>query len=414
MEALSTTQFGKYHLIRHLAHGGMSDIYLAHNESDEQLYAIKLVKQDVSENYLHFCREMSILSTLQHEHILPILDYSAENEEIAYYVMPYIEQGSLKERIIAGPLSLEEAATILTQVGDALQFIHESGLIHRDIKPANILLDATNHVWLADFGLAKKANTPSELTGAGYVLGTPFYLAPELLEEAATASSDIYALGIVLYEMLTGRPPFRGPTPLAICLKHLYEPPPLPSVFNPLISPSVERVILRALAKKPGRRFSTVRELTEAYQQALLSPATLPESEEKSLEPIMLARMEKVSIIIKPIQPQLVALSRQPHRLPLVAAMVMLATLFLLGATGLTIEYQAHPSISTNARAAAQMISLPDRTPTSIRSATPTVKPTAIATPAPTQTISSNVSNQGSDDTQPSKGHKHKHPKKND
>jgi len=406
METHSITQFGKYHLIRHLAHGGMSDIYLARDESAEQLYALKLVKQDTIENYRHFRRELSILSTLKHEHILPIFDYCEEDDGTACYVTPYIEQGSLKERLSAGPLSLEEAATILSQVGEALQFIHEAGLVHRDIKPANILLDATNYVWLADFGLAKAANTPSDLTDTGCLIGTPYYIAPELLGEPASSSSDIYALGVVLYEMLTGTLPFTGQTPLMICWKHVYEQPPAPSALNPLISASVEQVILRALAKEPAERFASVRAMVEAYEEALLAPTVLIHPAKSMLDASTFAAETDTSFQVETSWPQPETLSEQRRRRPLAIAMVMLALLFVLSVATLAIEYQIQPSATANV--GAQMISLPGALPiTPAALATPTSTPTAHATPKPPG--STPATSQGSG---PHKPNEHKHHKK--
>jgi len=410
MEAKTSTQIGKYHLIRHLAHGGMSDVYLAKSENDEQLYALKLVSPETAENYWHFRREMSILRTLKHEHILHVFDYYAEEDGIAYYVTPYIEQGSLKERIATGPLSLEEAATILSQVGEALQFIHELGLVHRDIKPANILLDETNYAWLADFGLAKEVNAPSDLTSTGCLLGTPFYIAPELVEEPASVSSDIYALGVVLYEMLTGTPPFTGQSPLMICWKHVYEPPPLPSTLNPHISVTVEQVILRALAKNPAERFATAQELVEAYQQALLAPMVLAQSEETFLRVAEFEAAGNAARAGKLFWPLAGIFSQKPRARPMAVAMVMLAFLFVLGATTLAIEYQAHPALPTNANA--QMISLPvHKLTVSPTASVPT--PTPKAMPAAEPTPAANGTNANDDDSNQSPKHSklHKHHK---
>lgn len=412
MEADTCMQLGQYHLIRHLAHGGMSDIYLAHDGSAEQLYALKLVRRDVTENYRHFRREMSILSELKHEHILPVFDYYDEEEGVAYYVTPYIEQGSLKERLSDGPLSQEKAAQILAQVGDALQFIHEAGLVHRDVKPANILLDENDHVWLADFGLAKVADMPSDLTDTGCLIGTPYYLAPELLEEAATKSSDIYALGVVLYEMLTGAPPFTGQTPLAICWKHVYEPPLLPSVLNPTISAAVEQVILRALAKEPGERFASVRELVEAYQDALLAPTVRIQPEQLFLETPLREPLEPIVRRAEASWPQIEVLAQQRRRRPLAITMVMLALLFVLSVATLAIEYQLQPSVATHV--GAQMITLPGYFSTP-QATTPTAKPktqpTPTAKPAPPTQPSTPANDQNG---KPPKHPKHKHHPKDD
>ncbi len=324
-QTFSPALISKYCLVRYLARGGMSDVYLVRNECDGQLYALKVVRTEEKGSFRHFWREVSMLGVLRHEHILPLIEYSVGQDGPAYHVTPYIANGSLKERLEAGPLSLQEAASILEQVGEALQFIHDLGLVHGDLKPANMLLDAGNHVWLADFGLTQEADAPDDLFNVRYLLGTPFYIAPELLEGPASVSSDIYALGIVLYEMLTGTPPFTGPSSLATCWKHVYQLPPLPSRFNPRIPLAVEQVILRALEKKPADRFASVREMVAAYQQALLAPAVPSRFADATS---LLAAEEDL-----PVLPRFPP-ARSWSINPLAVTVIMLAVLIALGITG--------------------------------------------------------------------------------
>jgi serine/threonine protein kinase len=262
---------GHYRVQERLARGGMSEVYLAQDEQTGQQVALKVVCHDDDEEYLRrFQREMTTLSKLAHEHILPVLE-QGESGCWHYCVMPYLEQGTLRQRLThAGPLSLQDAGRILQQVADALQCAHEQGILHRDLKPSNILLH-DEQAYLADFGLAKELSLESAITQTGVLLGTPEYMAPELAEQPATISSDLYALGIVLYQMLTGRVPFRGHSPLSIYWKQMQEPPPPPSLFNPAIPPPVEQVMLRALAKDPAQRFPSAQALVQAYQQALLA-----------------------------------------------------------------------------------------------------------------------------------------------
>src|SRR5437868_3792458 len=183
--------------------------------------------------------------------------------------MPYIERGTLRERLAKGPLTQEEAGSILEQITSALQFAHDHGILHRDIKPSNILLKDERNIYLADFGLAKDITEASTITQTGCLIGTPEYMAPELAEEPATTSSVIYAAGILLYQILTGRVPFKGRTPLSIYWKHIKEQPTPPSLLNPDISHAVEEVVLHALEKAPGRRFKTVQDMAQAYIRAL-------------------------------------------------------------------------------------------------------------------------------------------------
>jgi serine/threonine protein kinase len=262
----------RYHIQHLLHHGFMSDVYYAYDQHLECDVAIKLVPHDQTESKLRLLSEIQTLGSLSHDHILPILD-NGEYGTYHYLVMPYCKQGTLLKRISKRILTQEEAGSILRQVASALQFAHEHGIVHRDIKPSNILLDneIEPNVYLADFGLAKSIAVESEITQTGCVIGTPDYMAPELIDGPESVSSDIYALGILLYHMLTGRPPFRGGPPLAVLWKHAHELPIPPSQLNPAISSPVEQVILRALHKDPQQRYPDANALAQAYMSALLS-----------------------------------------------------------------------------------------------------------------------------------------------
>ena len=262
----------RYHLQQLLHHGYMSDVYLAYDQHLQCDVAIKLVCNDQNESRLRLQGEIQTLSSLSHDHILPILDYG-EYGMYHYLVMPYCKQGTLLKHISKEILTEEEAGRILSQVTSALHFAHNHSIIHRDIKPSNILLvnDIDPHVYLADFGLAKAMAAGSDITQTGFLIGTPDYMAPELIDKPESVSSDIYALGILLYHMLTGQPPFRGGSPLAVLWKHVREQPIPPSHLNPAITPPVEQVILRALHKDPQQRFPDAKALAQAYMNALQS-----------------------------------------------------------------------------------------------------------------------------------------------
>ncbi len=270
MLELEGSTLSHYHLHHSLGRGGMSEVYLATDHRSQQEVALKVVNSSHLEYSERFQREVKTINALTHRHILPALDHG-QHGSWHYLVMPYLKQGTLRERLAKRPLTLEEADEVLEQVVDALQFAHDRGIIHRDIKPSNILLQDEHSVYLADFGLAKMlwAEGENEITQTGYVIGTPEYMAPELVEQSASTSSDIYALGILLYEMLTGRTPFKGSTPLATCWKQLREQPTCPSTLNPAIPRPVERVILRALEKDPQWRFPSARALLQAYKRSL-------------------------------------------------------------------------------------------------------------------------------------------------
>ncbi len=268
MMELDTILLNRYHIQRRLAWGGMSEVYLACDEQMQRSVAIKMVNSSDDEHYERFQREIATVKTLSHEHILAIYDYGRYGSWY-YCAMPYVNNGTLSKRLAQGPLSQEEAGSIFMQIAGALQFAHERGILHRDIKPSNILLREDNFAYLADFGLAKKTDHESSITQAGCLIGTPEYMAPELAEKSADQSSDIYALGIVLYQMLTGQVPFKGASPLATFWKHIQEFPTPPSQLNPTIMQPVEEVVMRALEKNPRHRFPSVKAMASTFEQAL-------------------------------------------------------------------------------------------------------------------------------------------------
>ena len=269
MAGLEGTALGRYRLVRQLGHGGMSEVYLAYDELMHRDVAIKVVSSTHADYVERFQREAKAIGNLHHDHILPAFDYG-ELKHWLYLVMPYIEHETLSEFLERrGYLSLEEAGEMLQQIASALQYAHERGIVHRDIKPSNILLRDDHHSYLADFGLAKPMNSRGSVTQTGVLLGTPEYMAPELADGPASMSSDLYALAVLLYQMVTGQLPFTGDTSLAVFLKQMYEQPIPPSRLNPAIPPGVEKVILRALDKDPRRRYQTPRGLAHAYLRAV-------------------------------------------------------------------------------------------------------------------------------------------------
>jgi serine/threonine protein kinase len=267
MPGLEGTALSHYRLQRRLGRGGMSEVYLATDETTQEDIAIKLVNSSHAEYTERFLHEIETMRTLTHKHILPILD-SGEHGPWHYLVIPYIRQGTLHGRLRRGRLNFQATGEILEQVASALQFAHDHGIIHRDIKPSNILLASEWFVYLADFGLAKAIEDDYGITQTNCLMGTPEYLAPELMDGAASTRSDIYALGILLYEMVAGRVPFKASTPVGVCWKHLHEQPTPPSQLNPAISHATELVILCALEKDPHRRFESAKALVQAYQES--------------------------------------------------------------------------------------------------------------------------------------------------
>ena len=265
------SRLGQYIIRRLLQQGGMSSVYLAYDEYTYTTVAIKVMQVqsaslEESDQFAQFRRERRIMKSLRHNHILPLLATGRQGA-YAYLVMPYIQGGTLKDRLEQGPLAPDEAHTIFVQLADALHYMHEWGILHRDIKPANILLDDTGSVYLADFGIASYIDE-SAIEDNGRVMGTPIYMSPELCYGQASVSSDIYALGILLYQMLTGQAPFEGTDSWGVCMRQIEELPEHPSHLNPAISHAVEQVILCALEKEVTARFATIAAFMDAYDRA--------------------------------------------------------------------------------------------------------------------------------------------------
>jgi serine/threonine protein kinase len=297
MQGLIDTTIKHYRIQRRLARGGMSEVYLAEDTRTSQVVAVKVVPRNAEDFVERFRREVRTIASLQHDHILPALDYG-DYDSWSYLVTPYIVDGTLRERLAKGSLSLKEAGRFLEQIADALHYAHGRGILHRDIKTSNVLLRSKDHAYLADFGLVKTISDEFSLTRSGFLVGTPEYMAPELVEHPATVQSDIYALGVVLYEMLTGTVPFKGHTPVAIVMRHLNEAPVPPSRLNALIPFAVENVILRALDKSLTRRFQSARDLAAAYRQAL--------EEEAKTETVQVAALTNAPTIEGPVLDEVV------------------------------------------------------------------------------------------------------------
>lgn len=275
---------GSYRIINQIGQGGMATVYKAYQPSMDRHVAIKVLPSQLAESkefVKRFQQEARIIAKLEHPHILPVFDYG-ESDGTAYFVMRYLEAGTLKDRMVARrPLPLNEIDRIFTQLTDALSYAHGHGVVHRDLKPANALVDSQGNLFLTDFGIAKLLESASpRLTQTDAIMGTPAYISPEQAQaRAVDQRSDIYSLGIILYEMVTGRVPFEAETPLAIILKHVSDPLPPPSLIKKDISPILEQVILKALAKDPDDRFATAAEFLSAWKRAL------NEAEKETLRP---------------------------------------------------------------------------------------------------------------------------------
>ncbi|HET6579691.1 MAG TPA: protein kinase [Gemmatimonadales bacterium] len=280
---LSTALAGRYRLERELGAGGMATVYLAQDLRHDRKVALKVLRPELSAilGAQRFLAEIKTTANLQHPHILSLFD-SGEADGLVFYVMPYVEGESLRARLTREKqLPVDEAVRIAREVADALDYAHRHGVIHRDIKPENILLH-DGRALVADFGIAlaaARSEGGSRMTETGMSLGTPYYMSPEqaMGEREITAKSDVYALGCVTYEMLTGEPPFTGPTAQAIIARVMTEEPRPLVLQRKTIPPHVEAAVLTALSKLPADRFATAAQFAEALSRpGLATVATTP------------------------------------------------------------------------------------------------------------------------------------------
>src|SRR5947209_1833855 len=268
MKGIEGSTLGRYELRRRVAQGGMAEVYLGYDRRVRRQVAIKVLYGRDESFVRRFEREALAVGTLSHDHILPLYDFG-EQRPWYYLVMPYVEGGTLREYLHKRKrLTLEEAASFVDQIASALQYAHDHGVIHRDVKPSNILLRRDGFAYLVDFGLAKAMLGAESLTGAGAMVGTPEYMAPEQSNGVHDYRSDIYSLGVILYHMLTGRVPFMAESPVATSLKHIQTEPTPPRELNREIPPAVEEVILKAMAKDPQARYQEAQALSIAYRKA--------------------------------------------------------------------------------------------------------------------------------------------------
>ncbi len=261
----------RYTIERALGTGGMAVVYLAHDQKHDRQVAIKVLRPELSAviGGERFLEEIRIEASLQHPLIVPLYD-SGEANGLLFYVMPYIEGETLAERLLRETqLPISDALNIVRDVGGALAYAHEHGVVHRDVKPANIFLSG-QHAMVADFGIARALELTGgeRLTSTGLAVGTPAYMSPEQASgsEDLDGRADIYSLGCMLFEMLTGTPPFTGSTPRAVVARHAQEKPPAIKIIRPTVPDWVEEAVQISLAKVPADRFPTVTEFVQTLE----------------------------------------------------------------------------------------------------------------------------------------------------
>jgi serine/threonine protein kinase len=402
-----------YRLLQLVGQGGMGAVFLGQDLDEPQIQAaIKILlpfKYTLPEILVsfqaRFMREAQAMNQLEHAHIVPMLSYG-EVDGLPYIVMPYLAGGALDVRLNMQqePLALSEIARYMQQLASALDYAHQHGIVHRDIKPANVLLDADNNVYLTDFGIARLFESvpdaldkaPTSLTSAGEVFGTPGYMSPELFRgQPAGPSSDIYALGIMLYRLVTGHVPFQGNGPFDVGIKHLCEEPRPPSKLRPELPEPAEAAMLCALAKFPSERFTSAGELARSFEagitgkwtaearalwvQSSQSPTRLLASMQfpTHLLPSMPAVQGKITAPVRPV--------RSRRYMPFAGFLLTAMMLLALIAGVLTRGRMVGPSSSSTA-----LSSYPQDIPARLFT-TPHVHPTATATatPSPTKAPSS-------------------------
>ena len=277
LHSIAEEKFSRYVIREELGRGGMATVYHAYDPLFEREVALKILKPDRlddSEGRERFERETRIIARLDHEAIVPVYDVGRSDNDQLFFVMRYMAGGSLAERIQMGSLSLLDAANILQRIGAALDYAHAQGIIHRDLKPGNILFDEENQAYISDFGIAKLIRSSTTVTSPG-IIGTPTHMSPEQARgEAVDGRSDIYSLGVILFEMLSGHTPFEATTPLGMALRHAIELPPRILDVNPNLPAGLQGVIKKVLEKEPKHRYSSGTEFANAFLAALPQPLT--------------------------------------------------------------------------------------------------------------------------------------------
>jgi serine/threonine protein kinase/Tfp pilus assembly protein PilF len=297
---------GAYRIMAQLGQGGMATVFKGYHPGLDRYVAIKVMHSAFKEDdsfLQRFNREARIVARLEHPNIVPVYDFS-EHRGLAYLVMRFVDGETLKARLKRGALRPDQIAHVASLVGAALGYAHQQGVLHRDIKPSNILLTTSPEepgsiggVFLTDFGLARMAEAGESTLSRDMMVGTPQYISPEQAKgvRELDAGTDIYSLGVVLFELVTGRVPFSADTPYSVIHDHIFTPLPLPTSINPDVSETVQRVLLRALAKEPGDRYVDVESFVSAYVEGIRStPAALSES------PTVAAQIKRTRIAATP------------------------------------------------------------------------------------------------------------------
>ncbi|MBV6450763.1 MAG: Serine/threonine-protein kinase PknD [Anaerolineales bacterium] len=303
-------KIGIYEIKSELGRGGMATVYRGYDSRFEREVAVKILPPELlhadPQFRARFQREAKIIAQLEHPSIVPVYDVGeTEDTKLPYFVMKYMNGGSLSERIKKGIMSVAEAARILEQIAPGLDEAHSRGFIHRDLKPSNILFDSRGTPYISDFGIAKISQGTGTMTGSG-IIGTPAYMAPEQATgDSVDGRADIYALGIILFEMLTGKQPYEADTPMAVAIKHVTDPVPRILTFNPNLPPDMDLIIQKAMAKDRNDRFNTAVEMVQTLKE--IAGDFGPEKKTQTLTALRTAVKQKPTDGKKKLSPATIA-----------------------------------------------------------------------------------------------------------
>lgn len=419
MASLIGQDLGQYHITALLGKGGMAAVYRARQTSIDRDVALKVIRSDLIESEgseefrARFNREAQVIASLSHPHIVKVFDYGRQGD-LVYLVMELLDGGNLAQLIRnKAQLPTAQIAGLLDQIASALDYAHRRAIVHRDLKPQNVLLDQEGNAFLTDFGIAKLLIETSSLTQSGIAMGTPVYMSPEQWRgQDIDSRADIYALGVMLYEMLSGKAPFTGDTPYSIMHKHFYEPLPDIRAIRPDLPEAVQLVLKKSMAKNRDRRFSSAGEVASAFRAALsgVSVDTLIDADTADsadvTSPVPLASVQGVT----PIGVSAAAKTRPAMRLALLLGAVIVALLGVIGLilvldsdqNNLSAQATATPvpavAVPTAQPTITALAALPTDAPTATQTATATdlptetpthtftLSPTATLTPSPTAT----------------------------
>ncbi|NIM95990.1 MAG: protein kinase [Anaerolineales bacterium] len=380
-------KLGRYEVIREIGRGGMSTVFLAHDPVFERDVALKLLPRE----FLHdpsfkarFEREAKAIARLEHAAIVPVYDFG-EEEGQPFLVMRYMTGGSLGERLRSNPLSIDEVESITSRLGSALDEAHGFGMIHRDIKPGNVLFDHHGDAFLTDFGIVKLTQETATYTGSG-IVGTPAYMSPEQArgDPDIDARSDVYALGAIIFEMLTGRPPYISETVMGLAIKHITEPVPSILAVSPDLPEGLEDVIQKAMCKDREGRYNTAGELAQAFEDCIAEEAEVEPAHPEFLAATIVEEPEIEATHDEEVTLEEAADIPQVPQAPpseVVSGRRLRVPVWAWGAAGILIIGLILLVLLPNS---GLFTPPPDHTPTSTSTAQPTKVPTSTPEPIPT------------------------------